>query len=181
VSDLLDRIVEMERRIAILEAGTGTGLGGTDQTIKGCHDRLDAIMGAGKSSVPRCRVYPNAAQTIASGSWTAIAFDNEIYDTDTMHDNSTNNTRITATTAGAYHIGCAVEWAAAAGGSRWVAIRANGSSILSTVKHSPSDVSMVTSVDYALTAGQYIEMVVKQDSGGDLDVSSQRFWAHKIG
>lgn len=47
---LLDRIREIERRLALLETGAGTGLSGTDQTIKGSHDRLDSLLGAGKST-----------------------------------------------------------------------------------------------------------------------------------
>jgi len=47
---LLSRIAELERRIATLEQGGGSGLTGTDQTIKGCHDRLDSLLGAGVSS-----------------------------------------------------------------------------------------------------------------------------------
>lgn len=46
-----DRLLEMERRLAMLEAASGAGLLGTDQTIKGCHDRLDAILGAGNATV----------------------------------------------------------------------------------------------------------------------------------
>jgi hypothetical protein len=33
-----------------LEAGLATGVLGTDQTIKACHDRLDSLLGAGKQS-----------------------------------------------------------------------------------------------------------------------------------
>lgn len=48
--DLLDRIKSMEARLAALEARGASGLSGTDQTIKGSHDRLDSILGAGKAS-----------------------------------------------------------------------------------------------------------------------------------
>lgn len=47
---LTARLLAMEQRIAQLEAGTATGLLGTDQTIKGCHDRLDNLLGAGNAS-----------------------------------------------------------------------------------------------------------------------------------
>lgn len=45
--DLLDRMRDLERRIALLEATGAAGLSGTDQTIKGSHDRLDNFFGPG--------------------------------------------------------------------------------------------------------------------------------------
>ena len=47
---LLDRIRALETRIDYLERGTAVGITGTDQTIKGSHDRLDALLGAGGAS-----------------------------------------------------------------------------------------------------------------------------------
>jgi hypothetical protein len=47
---ILDRIRALERRIDYLERGQAVGITGTDQTIKGSHDRLDAILGAGNST-----------------------------------------------------------------------------------------------------------------------------------
>lgn len=58
---------------------------------------------AAGGSFKGCRVKQSAAQSI----WTtlvAVAFDAETFDTDTMHSNVTNNTRITFTTAGYYQI-----------------------------------------------------------------------------
>jgi len=54
-----------------------------------------------------CRVKQAVTQNIWS-TLTAIIFDAETFDTDTMHDNATNNTRITFTTAGKYQINAAV-------------------------------------------------------------------------
>lgn len=44
---ITERWAEWERRLARLEAFLGSGLAGSDQTIKGSHDRLDALLGAG--------------------------------------------------------------------------------------------------------------------------------------
>jgi hypothetical protein len=44
---LLDRLAEFESRIRALEGAQQSGILGTDQTIKGGHDRLDALLGAG--------------------------------------------------------------------------------------------------------------------------------------
>ena len=47
MNDFVARLHELERRVALLEAATGGGLSDTDQTIKGSHDRLDNLFGAG--------------------------------------------------------------------------------------------------------------------------------------
>ncbi len=48
--DILDRIADLDKRLRKLEASGGSGLSGTDQTIAGSHDRLDALLGAGVAS-----------------------------------------------------------------------------------------------------------------------------------
>jgi hypothetical protein len=49
---------------------------------------------------PSCRLVRSGDLTYTSNA--AIAWNSEAYDTDTMHDNSTNNSRITINTAGIY-------------------------------------------------------------------------------
>jgi hypothetical protein len=51
---------------------------------------------------PACRVYHNAAQSLADNTATIIAFNSERYDTASMHDTVTNNSRITIPAAGLY-------------------------------------------------------------------------------
>lgn len=46
-----ERLLQIERRLAALEAAQGGGILGTDQTIKASHDRVDALLGAGNASV----------------------------------------------------------------------------------------------------------------------------------
>lgn len=43
---IFDRLRDLDSRLRALEASAGSGLSGTDQTIKGSHDRLDALLGA---------------------------------------------------------------------------------------------------------------------------------------
>lgn len=162
IDDLMAEIVALKKRMRALEA---------QEVINPC-----------------ARVYSSAGQTVptGTGAWTAIACDGEVYDTHGMHSNVTNNTRLTAVVAGRYQIGCTVEWAFSATGYRWLAIRANGATILSPVQHAGAAQSMVTCVDYPLAAGQYVEAVVMQNSGGDLKLETvvagpPRFWMHKIG
>lgn len=51
---------------------------------------------------PACKITHSVAQSIADASATTVAFDSEVYDTDSMHDIVTNNSRITINTAGLY-------------------------------------------------------------------------------
>ena len=56
------------------------------------------------------RVYRNSAQSINDSTLTALAFNNEQYDTDGLHDNATNNSRLTCVLAGKYAISAGVEF-----------------------------------------------------------------------
>jgi parallel beta-helix repeat protein len=60
----------------------------------------------------------NAAISIAAGAGAMIPFNVEDLDNDAIHDNSTNNTRLTCKTPGLYRITCTVEWAAGTAGTR---------------------------------------------------------------
>ena len=51
-------------------------------------------------------VYNSTAQNIPNATMTALTWDTEVSDTDTMHDNVTNPTRLTANTAGWYIAAC---------------------------------------------------------------------------
>ena len=48
------------------------------------------------------RVYNNADLTIPTASWTNLTFNSEDFDTDTIHDTSTNTDRLICKTAGVY-------------------------------------------------------------------------------
>ena len=76
------------------------------------------------------RVYHNAAQAIATSSGTALAFNNERYDTDLIHDPATNNSRLTCQTAGKYLIIANIQWAANATGFRQLGIMLNGTTTI---------------------------------------------------
>lgn len=56
------------------------------------------------ASMDRCCVTKSADQTVPVTTWTSITFNQEEYDTNAMHDNVTNNTRITIKTGGEYRI-----------------------------------------------------------------------------
>jgi len=74
------------------------------------------------------RVRHSSNQGIAHATWSTLAFNTEIFDTDTMHDNSTNNSRLTCKTAGLYYIWGNAAFATNSTGERYLAIGLNGAS-----------------------------------------------------
>src|SRR5262245_3650198 len=67
------------------------------------------------SQAPTVRVTHSANQNINTGTQTQVAFNTEDWDqaagaSSTMHDNVTNNTRLTCRYAGIYLVTAEVEW-----------------------------------------------------------------------
>lgn len=121
------------------------------------------------------------AITLATGTNTAVEFDAELLDSHAMHDTSTNPSRFYAPTgySGWYHILGGVEFNANATGVRELAIRANGSDILGRVRSVPASgqnwMVQVSAYVY-LAAGEYVELIATQTSGGNLDINNQNYW-----
>lgn len=134
----------------------------------------------GQSDEITVRAYSTSAQTIGHNSPTAVNLNNERWDfvpagAVGMHDNVTNNSRLTAIVSGTYVLTAHVAFAANTTGVRALAIRLNGTSTIATqiTNAAGSGATFLTlSTVYRLTAGDYVEMVVTQTSGGDLSVSS---------
>lgn len=127
---------------------------------------------------PAARVYKAAAQAINNNTITAINFDTERYDTDTIHDTVTNNTRLTCKTAGLYHFEFSAEFAANATGFRGWFIRLNGSSSNYIAAFElPLTGAAVTAcatigADYRMAVNDFAEAVVWQTSGGALNIQA---------
>lgn len=125
-------------------------------------------------SPPRCALYHSVNQSIATATRTALAFDSEHFDYDTMHNTAVNNTRITFTTAGTYQIGAAVRFEANATGFREVALRYNGATILYVCKlaASPTQDTVIAPGWPAriFGAGSYVELLVSHSAGVALNV-----------
>lgn len=127
---------------------------------------------AAGGTVPAARVYHNAAQSIANNTLTYLAFNSERFDTDTMHDNTTNNSRLTCNTAGIYHIWCNIAFASDADGSRhiYLVVNHSGTAIAFSYQKATGYVRMQCSAPYALEVGDYVEIAVLHDAGAALDV-----------
>jgi len=129
-----------------------------------------------KSTALGCRVYRNTAQTITSGSWQALSFTTEISDTDSCWS-SAQPTRLIAKTAGYY---------AAGGGYRittgttavfrlLVSVRQGGTTHLTCQNLLTGLNDLIgpeTTIGMVyLEAGDYVEIMVYQDSGADKTTS----------
>jgi hypothetical protein len=122
---------------------------------------------------PKCILTNSAALTISNDTATALSFDTENEDLFDMHDNVTNNTRITCKVKGVYIINSSIRWTLNNTGIRSISIRVNGTTAITdlvTTGTSGSNSSQFVSRTYELNVGDYVEIVVYQNSGGGLDV-----------
>jgi len=130
-----------------------------------------------------CKVTKSANQTISNSTSTIITWNQEVYDTDGMHDNVTNNSRITIKTAGKYSVMAQFEWASSSTGKRIIDIMKN-SAVVGKANYLSSGNSQHTISfigDFAVD--DILEVRVFQDSGGSLDFLASGityFQAHKI-
>jgi hypothetical protein len=153
-----------------------------DQLVATINNLDDANIASGAAMalsklavVPAARVFHSAAQSIASGVNTALAFNSERFDTNVIHDTAVNNSRLVCKTAGVYVIAGQVEWAgSASSGVREVHIRLNGGATLAKQQVGQEQTSfavpMSVATEYALALNDYVELVVFQNTGGAVDV-----------
>ena len=127
------------------------------------------------------------AQTIANNSTVAITFgDADVFDTDTMHDPSTNNSRITIKTDGVYLFIGGGTWSSGSGsGTRQLWLRVDGTTtiagsfVLFRQTVSGDAPGMITIGVAALEKDQYVELCAYQDSGSDRTLSAQSLAAFR--
>jgi hypothetical protein len=131
--------------------------------------------GGGGLTFAGCRTAATTAQSFANNTVTVVDFDSELYDTDSFHSNSTNNSRITIPTgkSGYYSVKAYLRFDTGAGGTHVVWIRLNGSSgpILNTADvYNPNSTSCTANItcDVYLSATDYIELCVYHNVGSTL-------------
>lgn len=133
--------------------------------------------------------YTSSTQSIASGTTTALAFDTEEFDSDSIHDNSTNNSRLTipSNLGGYWHVGATAQFALLNDGTTSnLRLSKNGSDLRGTTAQVTGAASaypgMSISRPVALVAGDYVEARVTHFHGSNRDVQAGAIlWAYKIG
>jgi hypothetical protein len=147
----------------------------------------DLIDSFGLVLTPSARVYNNANITHqTSGTWQALTFNSERFDTHAAHSTSVNSGYLIAPLAGYYLIGGGFQFAANGTGRRNIGIRLNGSNYIASdsrmaISESTVVTSLVISSFYYLNSGDYVELMANQSSGGQLIISyaaaySPEFW-----
>lgn len=118
---------------------------------------------------PACRVYHSANQSVSSGASLILAFNSERFDNATMHDTSTNNSRLTAPVAGVYAISLALTWENGTGEYQ-IAIRLNGTTYIAFENEwwpaaATSGPAFAIATAYKLAASDYVEVYAYQATG----------------
>lgn len=122
-----------------------------------------------------------SAQAITTGTSTFVIFDAETYDTDNIHDNSTNPSRLTVPSeVSKVKILANIKWENDNTGNRDMAVWKNNSinfdgaprsTIIPVNFPGTGTHQNLTSPVLVVTAGDYFELKVYQNSGGDLNIA----------
>jgi hypothetical protein len=145
---------------------------------------------AGKSltSPPAARVKMTAVQSVPDLTQTVINWNAEDYDNASMHDNVTNNGRLTAPVAGVYAIKCHLAFAASATGFRDMRFRLNGTTEFAWTAVGPpsgGNAVLALATDYSLAAGDYVEVRAYHNIGAANNVGGAgalaAFSMHRVG
>jgi hypothetical protein len=123
---------------------------------------------------PTANVFHSANQSVpGNAAFTSIAFNSERFDASGMHRTDIDTGRVTIATPGVYLLSANITWAANGTGAREVNIRKNGTTILSRVVQPGDPVNttdQVATTTALLAAGDFVEVVVRQNSGVGLNV-----------
>ena len=129
-------------------------------------------------------LFPPAVQTVSGGNlsiahntWVSSIYSSaDAFDTDSMHNTSTNNSRITINTAGIYQVSGLVTWLFNATGQRAARFFLNGTTSIRQVNVDAIAAvlgpSMTISMPYSLVVGDYVELQVWQNRGSTLSITS---------
>jgi hypothetical protein len=123
-----------------------------------------------------CSLFTTSNPSIPNATYTKIAFDSELLDTNGFHSNTVNNTRVTIPTgyAGKYLITINCLWAGAANGVRQMRVDKNGGSTAlfqtGEMAGGGNFVSNPGSFIADLAVGDYLELLATQNSGGSLTI-----------
>lgn len=149
------------------------------------------VSGSAAPAAKYAHVYRTTTQSISNTTFTVIGFDAEVVDGDGMHDNSTNNSRLTVVTAGVWVFGGCFGYDTNTTGQRQWIFRVNGSTLYAMARRGApgtggfNNAEVVTTPPLPLVATDYVEFGTYQDSGGSRTVSSTdprpEFWAYRIG
>ena len=145
----------------------------------GASEVANASLGTAEfaSSIPAVKATRTFNQGIVHGTFTALNFNSERYDTAGMHSNSANLSRLTAPVDGIYLVSAQIEWEENGSGSRILRLMKGGTNGVTLARDDrfPSSapfnsppVNLSTVARFA--AGEFVVADVQQSSGGNLAI-----------
>ncbi len=122
-----------------------------------------------------CLLGKSAGQTINNATFTVLTWDTEVYDTDDLHDNVTNNSRITIPAGWLKcRLSAGVRWTSNNVNDRIVHFKKNGSTFPGMAQHNRpaanNSEDSIVSAPIDCVAGDYFECQVWQDRGAGLNI-----------
>lgn len=162
---------------ALLKAQRGaTGLPGATGPAGPAGPRGDAGPAGADATLaakPAARVERTAAQPIPNATSTMVSFDSERFDIQDLHNSAADASRLTAPESGLYEISGGVDWGANATGERQIYLLVNGVTPIARQREPANGASrhaQSLAALFPLVAGDYVQLVASQTSGGPLDV-----------
>lgn len=128
------------------------------------------------------RVRRTTNPSINNATVTSVPWQSAIYDTGDTNWSAGSPTRLTAQRDGVYLITLNFEWTANVNGRRYTEIRLNGSTIIATCENDiepsagRSRINMCTV--WEMSASDYVEARVYQNTGGALNINVANMEAH---
>jgi hypothetical protein len=134
--------------------------------------------------VPAVEVLNFSTESIGAGGSYPLHADFEMYDTADLHDTATNNENFVAPVSGSYVVSATVDWDPNETGPRRTTIQGPSGTVAS-VAGPPLATPFYTSQNVSgvarLTAGQSLNVLANQSSGGNLGVRISRFQMTFVG
>ncbi len=126
------------------------------------------------------RVYHDTTVGYGNASWLSISFNSEHHDDGGLHSTVTDTHKLTIPTAGWYVITGHIKWAANATGVRGIRIMNNAATILASllvdaVQGGVSGTNLSIGTAVKLSANDYLELQVYQNSGGTLNITAAQW------
>jgi len=147
------------------------GIGSANQVLRVSSGGIPEWAAAG-ASMKGCALYRGGPQSLSDNTATILTFDNEYFDTDGFHNNSTNNSRITipAGLGGKYLVQGMVHLESDnTTGVRKLLLWKNGTSgtrLINFFRPAEPTQNILISGIFSLVAGDYVELQGLQQSGG---------------
>lgn len=162
----LDKAGDTMTGALILNANPSTALGAATKQY------VDSAVSGGAASFRGASAYRSSLQSISNATSTAVSWNAEEFDTDSIHDNSSNPSRLTVPSGVSFvDVMATGEWGSPSGAYRYLSIRRNVSNILAGDFRAPlfEAYASISTGPVAVVPGDYFELYVQHDAGGAIN------------